>query len=146
MTRKAQLLFFIAVVLGIGQFVLMILASSWMYTVGHLELARREGIYSTPEQGMRQRIAKAYQGIQKIEIEHAGTNSFDGSDPHVGFVVAKVWADRHSDGSAVGNGRHNYEYPGSFYLHVKEGWIHMPEGAFPEFIGFWMKVYGLAGG
>lgn len=33
--------------------------------------------------------------------------------------------------------------PSSF--NTKEGWVHMPEGAFPELIGFWMEVFGLAG-
>jgi hypothetical protein len=32
-----------------------------------------------------------------------------------------------------------------FFLQTKEGWVHMPEGAFPGFIGFWMKVFGMAG-
>jgi hypothetical protein len=28
---------------------------------------------------------------------------------------------------------------------IGKGWVHVPEGAFPEFIGFWMEVFGWAG-
>jgi hypothetical protein len=32
----------------------------------------------------------------------------------------------------------DYYDTGSFYLRVRDGWVHVPEGAFPEFIGFVM--------
>jgi hypothetical protein len=33
-------------------------------------------------------------GIQRIEIDHAGPNAFDGSNPHIWFVTARVYAER----------------------------------------------------
>ena len=119
--------------------------SAWSYTATRLELAKKEGVYDSVEEGMLSRIERRYNDIERIQLEHAGSNSFDGTNPHVGFAVAKVWAGSRRDGSPVGNQRHNYDFPGSYFLHTKQGWVHMPEGAFPEFIGFWMKVFDLAG-
>jgi len=120
-----------------------IILSGWLYTTAQLTVARSKGIYPSPEVGMRGLIAAGYVGIQKIEIVRAGINAFDGSDPHVWYVIAKVWADQRADGNAVGNGQKDYDVPGSYFIRVKEGWVHMPEGAFPELIGFWMKVFGM---
>jgi hypothetical protein len=36
-------------------------------------------------------------------------------------------------------------FPGSFFIRVEEGWVHMPEGAFPKLIGWAMELYGLEG-
>ena len=33
----------------------------------------------------------------------------------------------------------------SYYIHVKEGWANVAEGAFPELIGWVMEVYGMEG-
>jgi len=43
----------------------------------------------------------------------------------------------------VGNARDDYDFPGSFYIKVREGWVHVPEGAFPVFIGRMMEVFGM---
>jgi hypothetical protein len=32
---------------------------------------------------------------------------------------------------------------GSYYLRVKDGWVHVPEGALPEFIGWVMTLYDM---
>ena len=117
----------------------------WGYTTLQLRLAEREGVYSSPRAGMLALIEQNYTDIRKIEITHAGTNSFDGSHPHVGFASAKVWAGARADGSPVGGSRTDYDFPGSYFLHTRKGWVHVPEGAFPELIGFWMEVYDLAG-
>jgi hypothetical protein len=90
-------------------------------------------------------VARNYIEPRKVEIIYAGTNSFDGSSPHVWYVIACVWGGKRADGSPVGSKRHDYDQPGHFFLHTKDGWVFVPEGAFPEFMGFWMKVYGLAG-
>ena len=103
----------------------------WAYTVTSLAEAKREGIYATPEEGMRAMIARSWRGIERIEIEHAGVNNHDGSLPHVWFVGAKVWADT------------GYHYPGSFFIRVEDGWVHVPEGKMPEFIGLCMAWFGL---
>jgi hypothetical protein len=30
-------------------------------------------------------------------------------------------------------------------MHVRDGWVHLSEGAFPEFIGWVMELYGQEG-
>ena len=123
----------------------LFLLCSWMYTIAALGLASRDGVYPSAEEGMLARIERNYAPPYEAELVYAGTNSFDGSNPHVQYVIACVWGDQRMDGSPVGSVRHAYDQPGSFFLNTKDGWVWMPEGAFPTFIGFWMKVYGLAG-
>jgi hypothetical protein len=123
----------------------IILASSWVYTTSQLRAARPAGVYSSAEDGMRAIVARGYVQPDEVEIVYAGTNSFDGSSPHVWYVIACVWGGRRADGSPVGTEKHVYDQPGLFFLNTKEGWVFMPEGAFPGLVGFWMKVFGLAG-
>ena len=78
------------------------LSFTWGYTTVRLELAKREGIYPTAEDAMRAHIARHWRGIEQVEIEYAGPNEKDGSDPHVWFVMAKVWAARRGDLTLVG--------------------------------------------
>jgi ADP-ribose pyrophosphatase YjhB (NUDIX family) len=92
---------------------------------------------------------REYCGIEKVEIEQAATNSFDGSDPHVWFVLFTVYAKSHAPcdlghpGMALTH--QTFERGGSFYLDTKDGWVWMPEERFPEFIGNWMEKLDLAG-
>jgi len=117
---------------------ILAVAGRW-YMETALEAAKAEGVHATLEEGMRARIASSYTGVERIEIDHAGTNSFDGSNPHVGFVSARVWAAQRADGNALhGQG---YDYPGSYFLQVRDGWVHMPEGRLPEVIGFLMRLF-----
>ena len=119
------------------------------YTIDALNWARSQGVYETPQQGVIDRANQKYCGIQKIDIEQAATNSFDGSDPHIWFVFFTVYAQSHApcDPEHHGSPLHHqtYEKGGSFYLNTQEGWVWMPEGRFPEFIGYWMKKLDLAG-
>jgi hypothetical protein len=122
--------------------VLVSLIATWFYTTAQLSIAaRRDGVHETPEAGMRALAEKSWVDVEKIEIEYAGPNSFDGSNPHVWFVVARVWAGGRTDGKPMGN--HGYGSAGSFFLHTRQGWVHVPEGAFPEFVGFGMRLFGL---
>jgi len=126
-------------------FIGVILFCSWIYTTSQLRDAREDGIYSSAEEGMRDRIAKSYVEPERYQIISAGTNSFDGRYPHVWYVIACVRGGHRVDGSPTGSKKHDYDQPGSFFLNTKDGWVYMPEGAFPELIGFWMDVFGLAG-
>jgi hypothetical protein len=129
--------------LGVVALVPLFFACSWAYAASQLALAKNDGIYSTPEEGMRALAQKGYSTDRRVKILQAGPNSFDGSQPHIWYVIAEVRASSRADGSDMGsNGCDN---PGSFFIQTKEGWVHVSEGAFPEFIGFWMKVYGWAG-
>ena len=125
-------------------FSVIFIASSWLYTTIQLELARSRGTYSSAEAGMLARTEKYYSADRDVRILYAGTNSFDGSKPYIWYVIAEIHASSRADGSQLG--RNNCDAPGSFFLQTKDGsWIHVPEGAFPGFIGFWMDVFGKAG-
>ena len=90
-------------------------------------------------------IAKAYIHPRDSQIIYAGTNSFDGSEPQVWYVIACVWGGTRSDGSPVGSARHDYDQPGVFFVAARDGWVRVGEEYFPEVLGFWMRFYGLAG-
>jgi hypothetical protein len=122
---------------------LICVASSWIYTAVQLNIARAGGVYSTPEKGMIARAEQHYTADRQVKILHAGTNSFDGTKPHVWYVIAEIHASARADGSALGH--NGCDAPGSFFLQTKQGWVYVPEGAFPGFIGFWMEVFGWAG-
>ncbi len=140
MTRRKIILLLVLAALA---YAILIPACAYGYTLYQLGLGRQEGVYPSPEEGMRLRLEDSYIGIQRIEIDHAGPNAFDGSNPHIWFVTARVWADQRADGHALHpNG---YDYPGSFFLKVHDGWIHRPEGSFPGLIGYFMKVFHLEG-
>jgi hypothetical protein len=137
--RKTILLVSLAVL----AWVILIPACGYGYTLFQLGLGRLDGVYPSPEEGMRAKIENSYVGIQRIEIDHAGPNAHDGSNPHIWFVTARVWADQRADGHTLHpNG---FDYPGSFYLKVHDGWIYRPEGSFPELTGFLMRVFHLEG-
>jgi len=125
-------------------FVTLVISCSGRYTQRQLGLARSRGVYASAEAGMLARAEKYYTADRQVKILYAGTNSFDGSQPHIWYVIAEIRASARADGSALGyNG---CDSPGSFFLQTKDGsWVFVPEGAFPGFMGFWMKVFGWAG-
>jgi len=115
---------------------------SWIYATSQLALAKNEGIYSTVEEAVIIKNSQGWGGAEVIKLEdvRASVNQHDGSQPHVWFGGARVYLDR------VPQGWDRTEYSsGSYFLHVREGWVHIPEGAFPEFIGWVMELYGLEG-
>jgi hypothetical protein len=127
----------------VGSVVIVVLLS-WLYTTVQLANARSKGVYPSAEQGMLARLDKYYMPDREMEILYAGTNSFDGSNPHVWYVIAEVHASARADGSALSH--NGCDSPGSFFLQTKDGnWVYVSEGAFPGFMGFWMKVFDMAG-
>jgi hypothetical protein len=129
---------------------LFIIGAVWLatdgwrdYAIRQIESAMRAGIYASPEEGMRELIADSYTGIERIEIDYAGTNSFDGRSPQIWFVTARVYAAARGDGKAIREGE--FDLPGSYFLHVNDGWVLMPEGAFPELVGRAMERFELYG-
>ncbi len=145
MKPKRSLLPFVVIPVGVAVCLAFGVLLSLIYTTSQLALARSDGAYPSAEEGMRALIARGYRNVQDVEIHYAGPNSSDGSQPHVWYVMAEVWAQSRADGSPVGHGVRLSDNPGSFFLETKEGWVHVPEGALPELVGFWMKVFGLAG-
>lgn len=128
----------IVIVSGLGGLFLL-----WMYTTIRVESAKAQGIYPSPKEGMLALIHQRYQGIQKVEVDHEGTNYLNGSNPHIWYVTAKAWADTRSDGTPLH--ADGYDWPGSYFLRVDNGWVDMPEGAFPEMIGLGMKIFKIYG-
>jgi hypothetical protein len=146
MKRSRSVLFWLTLAVGIPLTCIGVtLISSWLYTTIQLRAAREAGVFSSAEEGMRALIAKSYVEPDRYQIIYAGTNSFDGSSPHVWYVIACVWGGHRVDGSPTGSEKHVYDQPGVFFLDTKEGWVFVPEGAFPELMGFWMQVFDLAG-
>lgn len=122
----------------------MVIAVSWLYTTVQLANARSKGEYASAEEGMLALMNKYYPPGYEAKIYYAGPNSHNGNKPHVWYVIAEVHASARADGSEMGiNG---CDAPGSFFLQTKAGkWVHVPEGAFPASMGFWMEVFDLAG-
>ncbi len=128
--------------LGLVALVPMFFLCIWIYTTSQLALAKNEGIYATPEEAVIARISqdKGEAKVVRLEGVHASPNRKDGSQPHVWFGGATVYLDR------VPQGWDRTQYSaGSYFIHVKEGWVHVSEGAFPEIIGWVMEFYGLEG-
>lgn len=121
---------------------LLFFLGTWVYAKSHLALAKNEGIYDTPEEAVLALNSSGWGGAEVIRIEnvHAGPNFPNGTLPHVWFGGADVYLDRIPDG-----GRWDHYAAGSYYLRVKEGWVHIPEGALPDYIGLVMVLYGLEG-
>jgi len=123
---------------------LIFIAFSWVYTSVQLNVARSKGVHASAEQGMLAIVDKYYPADRDLNILYAGTNSVDGSKPHIWYVIAEVHATARADGSPLGS--NGCDAPGSYFLQSKDGnWVHVSEGAFPTFIGFWMDVFDKAG-
>ena len=115
------------------------LAITGVYSAGQLRALKVQAVYANPEDGMRTLIASGYSGVNKVEIVHIGREMFD----DLWYVEAHVWAESRSDGKGF-CGR-AYDNPGSFFLHVEDGWVFVPEGKFPEIIAFGKWLFGLSG-
>jgi hypothetical protein len=110
---------------------------SWVYTASQLALAKSEGIYDSPEEAVIAINSRGFGGAEVMRIEdvRAGPSRGDPQSP-VWFGGATVTMDR------VPQGYSRTQYSaGSFYIRVREGWVQVSEGAFPEFIGWVMRLY-----
>ncbi len=139
----------LAVIIGALILIVVCVAFPAIYTVVMVNLLSRDGVYATPQQGVIERANRFYCDVQKVDIEQAGTNSFDGSSPHVWYVMYTIYASHHTPCDPAHPGQPmyhgDYERGGNFYLNTRSGWIFVSEGYFPEIMGYWMKVLGLAG-
>jgi len=140
-TSKKVILFAAASTLLIIFAIASLTVLTYTYTTFQLALNRASsGVYETHEEGMRALMARSSYDAQDVVIIHAGPNSFDGSNPHIWYVVADIRPHVHEEGFRIGGSGYG---AGSFFLHSKDGWIHVPEGAFPEVVGFGMRLFGL---
>jgi hypothetical protein len=130
------------IVLGLIALIPLFFPCIWVYTTVQLALAKNRGVYPTVEEAVIMKNSQGWGGAQVIKVEdvRASVNKHDGSQPHVWFGGARVYLDR------VPLGWDRTEYSaGSYFIHVNEGWVHVPEGAFPEFIGWVMELYDMEG-
>ncbi len=128
--------------LGLAALVPLFFLCSWVYAASQLALAKNEGIYRTPEEAVIALNSQGWGGAEVVRIDdvRAGPNSHAGAQPHVWFGGATVYLDR------VPEGWDRTQFSaGSYFIHVREGWVHVSEGAFPEFIGWVMELYGMEG-
>ena len=111
----------------------------WAFATAQIELAKSEGIYASPEEAIITRHSEGWGGARVVSIENvrARPNRRDGMD-HVWFGGARVTYDRVPAG-----GRHDSYEMGSFYIRVRDGWVHVPEGALPELVGRLMLIYNI---
>lgn len=130
------------VLTGVGG-LLLIVTVSWIYTNVQLARYSADGVYPSPEEGLLALIDRYYPPEREVKMLYAGPNSPDGKRPYIWYAIAEVYASVRADGSTMGE--NGCDAPGSYFLQTREGWIHVPEQAFPELIGFWMDVFDLAG-
>ncbi len=119
---------------------------SWMFTTSRLNAARSIGVFPSPSEGMLTLVQSGYVVIQEARIVSVEQEIFPlGGGHHIWFVTACVWAKSRIDGSPVGAATHDFDFPGSYFVDTREGWVLMPETSSPLFVGFWMPIFGLAG-
>ena len=140
MVKSKRLLTF-----GIALLVLLacLVVLGWAYTSAQLAAARARGVYSSAEGGMIAMLSHGYSSDADIKIFRARPDLHSGRQPYIWYVIAEVRASARADGSQLGYS--GCDSGGSFFLQTKEGWVHIPEGAFPHFMGIWMDAFGMAG-
>jgi hypothetical protein len=133
---------FIRIGLGLIALVPLFFGCSWAYATSQLELAKNEGVYATPEEAVIAKNSQGWGGASVIKLDNvrAEPNNSSGKQPHIWFGFAEVYLDKVPEGFD----RKQYS-SGSFYVHVRDGWVFMGEGAFPEFVGWVMEVFNLEG-
>jgi hypothetical protein len=68
-------------------------------------------------------ILHGYEGTERCEITYAGSISFDGRNPHIWYVISRVWTGKDSQTRSVGQDSKEYETPGRFWLNTKAEWV-----------------------
>jgi hypothetical protein len=129
--------------LGMAALVPLFFVCSWVYAASQLALAKYAGVYPTVEQAIIGNNSQGWGDAEVVRIEgvRAEPNSRT-SQPHVWYGHAYVTLDKVPQGYEADD---PYFSGGSYYIHVKEGWVLVGEGAFPEFIGWVMELYNMEG-
>ncbi len=104
----------------------------WIYASSQLALAKHEGVYPSVREGMIEMNSEGWGGAEVVSVQvvSARANRHDGGQPHVWYAIADITLDR----VPAGFDRTSYS-GGSFFVHVRDGWVHLAEGTFPSFIG-----------
>lgn len=128
--------------IGLAALAPLFFACSWVYAASQLALAKTNGVYASPEEAIIARNSQGWGGASVVKLEdvRANPNSRNDTQSPIWFGGATVYLDR------IPQGWDRAQYSsGSYYVHVRDGWVYMPEGAFPEFVGWVMELYNLEG-
>ncbi len=130
--------------IGVVALVPLFFVCSWVYAASQLALAKNAGVYPTVEEAIIGNNSQGWGDAEVVRIEdvRAGPNRGGGVQPHVWFGSATIYLDKAPQGY---DQDHDHYMSGSYYIHVKEGWVFVGEGAFPEFIGWVMELYNMEG-
>jgi hypothetical protein len=128
---------FLAVLIAVAMIAGLGLRVFYVHSRRQLSALDGQQAYPSPETGMRDRGAQQYEGLDWVEIIHAGNEPCFLTNLY--FVEARVWADGRADGQPVGDEGDN---PGGFFLHRDEGWVWVPEDALPWFVAIGLWLFG----
>jgi hypothetical protein len=116
--------------------------SIYAYAAANIAMAKNGGVYPTVEAAVIGHHSKGWGDakVTSVEIIHTGPNYHDGKMPFLWFATYTVKYDRIPRGYDKDN-----LMGGNFFMHVREGWVFMGEGSFPEFIAWVMELYHMEG-
>jgi len=114
----------------------------YTYAVVRITQARHQGVYPTAEAAAIATYSQGFGGaeVRSIDVINCGPNEPSGRPAFIWFCTALVTMDQAPSG---------YERStflnGSFFIQLQDGWVFMPEQAFPELVGHAMSFYHLEG-
>jgi hypothetical protein len=116
--------------------------SIYTYAAARIALAKNQGVYPTIEAAVIATNSQGFGDAQVISVENvrAEPNYGDGRQPFMWYGTATINLDRIPRGYTKAS-----FHGGSYYMHVRDGWVFMPESAFPEFVGWVMELYHMEG-
>ena len=129
------------IVTGIAALIPLFFVFIWVYAASQLALAKSEGAYPTVEEAVIGYHSRGWGDARVVRVTDIQTGpNRENSQPHIWFGTATIMLDRIPEGYI----KDTY-HAGSFYVHTRDGWVLMPESAFPEFVGWVMELYHMEG-
>ncbi len=114
----------------------------YFYASARIAQAMEWGVFPTVEDAAIGVYSQGFGGAQVENIYHVdcGPNDPDDWRPYIRFCTATVVMDR------VPKGYDRTTFlPGGFFVQLQDGWVWMPEGAFPGFVVRVMEMYHMEG-
>lgn len=140
--RKRKLLRLVKVLAILASLTAGFFTCLYTYAVFRIDQAKDLGVFPSAEEaaiGIYNRPIQDAQ-VESIDIVHCGPNNPGDESSRIWFCTAWVKYDRVPSGY-----NHSRMLNGSFFVRVREGWVYMPEQAFPGFIEDIMGLYHLEG-
>ena len=114
----------------------------YFYATARIAQARGWGVYPTVEEAAMGVYSHGFGGAQVKNIYHVDCAPNDPNDwrSYIRFCTATVVMDR------IPDGYHRSTFlNGGFFVQLQDGWVWMPEGAFPGFVVRVMELYHMEG-